>query len=117
MEISRSFGIIRSLIGIHMLGAIQFDDQSGFVAVKIGNIVPDNLLPSEPRGTITEKVIPKVSFFFRHIFTQFTGEGGNAFVSGFAHASNMKYDDFILSDMEEYLHIKQKVEEIKRTNK
>ena len=41
---------------------------------------------------------------------------GEAFVSGFAHASNMKYDDFILSDMEEYLHIKQKVEEIKRTN-
>lgn len=30
---------------------------------------------------------------------------GEAFVSGFAHASNMKYDDFILSDMEEYLHI------------
>lgn len=41
---------------------------------------------------------------------------GEAFVSGFAHASNMKYDDFILSDMEEYLHIKQKVEEIERTN-
>ena len=38
---------------------------------------------------------------------------GESFVSGFAHASNMKYDDFILSDMEEYLHIKQKVEEIK----
>ena len=53
----------------------------------------------------------------RPYITTYAKVFGEAFVSGFAHASNMKYDDFILSDMEEYLHIKQKVEEIERTNK
>ena len=83
--------IVCNGIRFGMLGTIQFNDQLCFIAVKVGNLVSEDLLAAEAGRTVTQKVKPEVAFFFCHVFAQRFGAGNKTFVSGIIHAAVSLY--------------------------
>ena len=53
-----------------VLGAVQFNNKICFMAVKVSNIISNDILPAELIGIATEKTLPKNMFFFCRAFSQ-----------------------------------------------
>ena len=52
-QISISFLVSNLIFSLIMLGAVQFDDKVGFVAIGINNVVSDHILPMKPGLTFS----------------------------------------------------------------
>ena len=65
---------------LKMLRTVQFHHQICRRTVEINNILADNFLPQKADGIPPEKVVPKVTFFLRHIFAKPSGNGSQLFV-------------------------------------
>ncbi len=62
-----------SFVGV-VLRAVQFHDEPCAVAVEIGDVRPDGLLPLEAHGKVAESVVPQMALLRRHVGTQVAGE-------------------------------------------
>ena len=70
-EKRRAFLIVRFSLFRIMFGTVEFDYQFRFRTIKVCNILSQNLLSCKSGDRILAQVIvPKPSFFFRHIFSQ-----------------------------------------------
>ena len=58
-----------------MLGPVQFNDEFCFRAIKICDISPQHLLPVKADRVKTKKLIPELSLFLGHLFSQVSGQG------------------------------------------
>jgi len=87
-EIFCPMGIIRNIVRFHVLRAVQFNYQFGFVAVKISNEITDDLLAAKSGRAVAKEIIPQVPFFFCHISSKHSGMRKQMFVSGIIHSQN-----------------------------
>ena len=53
-----------------MLRTVQFYNQSGFVTIKIYNIITNHILPAEAERIPAQKLIPQMRFLFGHVPSQ-----------------------------------------------
>lgn len=60
------------LLRLVVLGAIQFHCQFGCVAIKIHNVIPDDILPTKAQRIFPEEMIPEQSFFLGLVFPEGT---------------------------------------------
>ena len=67
---SRTLRIFPCVYIFIMLRAIQFNYQFGFRTIKICNVFSKNLLSRKADWIGTQKIIPKMPFFFCHFFSQ-----------------------------------------------
>ena len=58
-----------------MLRSIQFNDQPGFMTIKIHNIVSDFILAAELQRITPKKIIPEKIFFLHRVLTKLLGKG------------------------------------------
>ena len=63
-----------------MSGTVKLYDELCLCTVKIGNILSENLLTRKADGIDTQKIIPKVLFFFGHILSQHFCGCDNVFI-------------------------------------
>ena len=59
---------------------VKLEDKLCFCAIKIGNILAENLLTRKANGISAQEIIPKVFFFLGHIISQHFGDRNNVFV-------------------------------------
>ena len=85
LEVCGAGCIVFQSTRVHMLRAVQFDDQFCLMTIEICNVSSDNFLSSETGIAVAQKVIPKVTFFLGHVFTQSFSKGGEIFVSWNSH--------------------------------
>ena len=67
--------------GIAVLRTVQFHHQFCLMAVKICNIVPDHILPTEAERITAQKLIPQMCFFFCHLLSELLRIGFQFLVS------------------------------------
>ena len=71
--------------------AVQLDDKSGFVTVKIGYIGSDGFLPLKADGTGRQEPIPKAPLSFGHILAQVFGKGDILLFVGQGHENALSH--------------------------
>ena len=67
MKVGCSCSIILKGFRFIMLRTIQLNNQVGIIAEEVNNIISNYFLPPETGRTITQKIIPKMSFLPCHI--------------------------------------------------
>ena len=77
---SRSFFImLLSFLSI-VSRAVKLNDKLCLCAVKICDILAENFLARKANGISAQKIIPKMFFFFCHVFSQHFGSWNNIFI-------------------------------------
>ncbi len=76
---SSFFIVLLSFLGI-MPRTVKLYDELCLCTVKICDILTENLLTRKANGIGTQKIIPKMFFFFCHILSQHFGSWNNIFI-------------------------------------
>ena len=72
-----------------VLGTIQLNDDFGFCAIEISDVISEHFLPVERNGKCFEKIIPKVPFLFGHVFSQLFCICGQLRIICFVHGRHL----------------------------